>query len=248
MRLPSILTFLGILTLGCGGSTSGDGAAGGQGGATGGSGGTGGAGAGGAPGGSGGSGGFCESFVPCCDEDGNPVSPICPSGMPECPPGSAFPPSGTCQPTTIDCGPAKPCGADEWCDYPDNLCGKGQPGTCKPKPQGCDFSYAPVCTCDQSVVGNECAAQSVGKDVSGVGGCKPPESMFACGPVFCSAGQQYCQRVTSDIGGWPDDYACLLMPSACGAAPSCACLAQEPCGSMCEANAQGNLTLTCPGG
>ena len=248
------LFLLGALFLfGCGGSTSGGGASGGQAGA--GSGGTSGSGATGGSGGSGGtsvggSGGIggCESLVPCCDASGNPVNPVCNSGSPACPPGSAFPPTGICTPTNTSCTPQKPCAADEWCDYNDNLCGAGEPGSCKKRPQGCDLMYAPICACDGSVAGNECAAQSGGSDVNGKGGCKPPQAMFACGQIFCSVAQQYCERATSDVGGWPDSYSCKTLPAACATAPSCGCLMNEPCGTLCEGDSMGNLTVTCPGG
>ncbi|MBK8995622.1 MAG: hypothetical protein IPM35_07735 [Myxococcales bacterium] len=245
------VALLSTLLLACGGSTDSDGSstggtsAGGSGGASGGSGGSG----GGGSGGGGGTGGYCESFVPCCDAQGNEVTPICPTpGNPECPPGSSWPKTGICEPPGDECTPAKACAADEWCDYPDNLCGAGVAGKCVKRPQGCDLLYAPVCTCDGKVAGNECAGQSGGWDVAAKGGCAPPQDMFACGQLFCMTGQQYCEVVTSDVGGYPDSFACKELPSACGSAPSCGCLKDQMCGDLCKTDAGGNFVLTCPGG
>ncbi len=245
--LLSTFTLLAAFAVGCGGSTDSDGAnAGGQaGGGTGGS--TGGSG-GSSGGGTGGGGGTCESLVPCCDAKGNPVNPICPTpNNPECPTGASWPPTGICSASTT-CSPSQPCAASEWCDYPDNLCGAGSPGACKQRPQGCDLLYAPVCTCDGQQAGNACAGQSGGQDVSAEGGCPAPQGMFGCGPIFCTVGQQYCQMAISDVGGYPNEFACKALPTACGSSPSCACLKSESCGDMCKADSAGNLQVTCPGG
>jgi hypothetical protein len=238
------------LTLGCGGSTDSDGPATGG---TSGGGGSGGSAAGGSggsgTGGSGGAGGLCESFVPCCDSQGNAVDPICPTpGNPECPPGASWPPSGTCTAPGNECTPTKACAADEWCDYPDDLCGAGSPGKCQKRPEGCGLLYAPVCTCDGKQAGNQCAGQSGGQDVNAKGGCSAPQGTFACGSSFCTSGQQYCQIVISDVGGIPDEFSCKPLPTGCGSAPSCACLEKQPCGDFCKADSAGNFTLTCPGG
>jgi hypothetical protein len=238
------------MVVGCGGSTVDGGSSGGGAGTSGasGSGGTGGA--GGSSSGSGGSGGDvpCAGIAPCCDSQGNPVSPICPGGRPaECPPGTTAPPTGICAPET-GCSPSQPCSAAHYCDYPDDLCGAAELGKCTPKPQGCDLLYAPVCGCDGKVHGNDCAARSAGSDVSSTGGCTPPVGQFACGPIFCALGSQYCQHGVSDVGGIPDDYACKELPAGCGKTPTCACLSAEPCGDWCASPALGEIRLTCPGG
>ncbi len=142
-----------------------------------------------------------------------------------------------------------PCGADEYCDYQDDRCGADDgTGVCTPKPQGCPDIYMPVCACDGTVAGNACDANSQGQDISVLGGCTAPDGMFACGAGFCDKATSYCQRTTSDVGGYPDSFTCAPLPDACaGGAPTCACLAAEPCGNMCV-EADGGLTLTCPGG
>ena len=73
-----------------------------------------------------------------------------------------------------------------------------------------------------------------------------PQGSFACGWTFCLLGSQYCQRVTDDTGG-ADGWSCLPLPDGC-IDPSCDCLADEPCGSICEAGPDGALVVTCPGG
>lgn len=240
---------LGCITLAvflpaCGGSTDTDSS--GSGGGTGGSGGASSGGTSGS-GGSGGNGG-CTSLVSCCDSSGNPVDYLCQNGMPVCPVGSSFPSSGTCTPNPSVCKPNAPCSQSEYCDYPDNLCGEGAEGTCKPKPTGCDFNYAPVCTCDGTVAPNDCAGYTAGNDIAANAKCAPPDNTFACGNVFCETGFQYCQRAVSDVGGEPDSYSCKPVPESCGKTPTCACLASEPCGQWCEVAALAELTLTCPGG
>jgi hypothetical protein len=245
--LPRILVVtLGFFLVACGGSTDSD-SSGSGGSSTGGSGGasTGGT---GASSGSGGGGG-CTSLVPCCDASGNPVNHQCQNGMPVCPPGASFPSAGFCTPSTSGaCNPATPCSATEYCDYPDNLCGTGAEGTCKPKPTGCDFNYAPVCTCDGTIASNECAGYTAGNDIDAENDCPPPTNTFACGNVFCQVGFEYCQRAVSDVGGEPDTYACKPVPDSCGKTPICSCLVNEPCGQWCQSSGLAQLMLTCPGG
>ncbi|MFO0617865.1 MAG: hypothetical protein U0414_35065 [Polyangiaceae bacterium] len=140
------------------------------------------------------------------------------------------------------------CPADEFCDYASDDCGGGDgQGTCKPRPVGCDDSYVPACACNGMVYANTCDANAAGFDRSNNGGCPPPMERFPCGWTFCTF-DSYCERSTSDIGGFPDGYACKLLPAGCANGATCACLATEPCGSLCEADAAGHLELTCPGG
>ncbi len=234
IRWISGAALLGALA--CGGSTSGDAPnAGGDAGV----GGTGGHGA--TSGGSGGAGGDCESFVPCCDSQGNVVDPVCPTpGDPQCPPGANWPPSGFCTPGGLDCTPTQPCPPDQYCDYPDNQCGSGVGGKCKTRPLGCDLIYAPVCACDGSVAGNDCAAYSQGLDLSESGKCQVPSGMFACGEKFCST-SQYCSAHPPDVSGISGGYFCKQPPAACGGTPTCECI-QGPGYDDCTVDAEGNVT------
>jgi hypothetical protein len=145
------------------------------------------------------------------------------------------------------------CGANEYCDYPNDICGAadGQ-GVCKPRPEACDLVYAPVCACDGMVYSNDCDAAMKGFDVSNLAGCPPPmANLFNCGHVFCESATQYCQKTYSDVPNTPDSYTCAPLPAACaGMAPSCACIG-DPCGApiagMCTASGNGFM-VTCPGG
>lgn len=227
----------------CGGSSKSDPGAGG--GSGGGSSGTGGSGATAANGGGGGN-VPCTSIVPCCDASGNSVDPVCDSnGMPQCPSGTQFPTSGTC--TASSCTSQSGCSSNEFCDFPDDLCGKGQPGSCKPRPNGCDLIYDPVCTCTGKIAGNACAANAGGQDVR-AGGCTAPTGFFECGAKFCAEGSQYCIHEISDVGGIPDSFACGTFSPACVAGAPCECLKAMPCGEFCSVDAGGNTKLTCPGG
>ncbi|MCU0687619.1 MAG: hypothetical protein MUF34_36140 [Polyangiaceae bacterium] len=122
-------------------------------------------------------------------------------------------------------------------------------GVCKARPQGCPENYDPVCACGGTVAGNACGAFAGGNDLAIDGGCTPPEGMIACGAKFCQADSQYCQRTTSDVGGFPDSYTCLDLPDACGGVGTCACLAGEPCidANLCT-EVNGGATIICPGG
>jgi hypothetical protein len=142
------------------------------------------------------------------------------------------------------------CGPTEYCDYDNNRCGAVDDlGKCKARPEGCPKSYFPTCGCDGMVYGNDCDAASKGADVSDLGGCMPPDaSQFSCGHGFCAKGQQYCERAGSDVDGNPDSFTCRAYPGSCMPPADCACLANEPCGAMCEALPDGELMLTCLGG
>lgn len=145
------------------------------------------------------------------------------------------------------------CADDEYCDYPNDVCGAadGQ-GVCRPRPEGCDLNYAPVCACDGMVYGNDCGANGAGFDVSDLGGCMPPmANLFNCGHIFCDSATQFCLRTYADVPNTPDSYSCADLPAACsGMAPSCACIG-DPCGAPiageCMAIGTG-FRVSCPGG
>lgn len=142
-----------------------------------------------------------------------------------------------------------PCPSTMFCDFSNDQCGGDDGGgTCEPIPTACDDNVLPACACDGEVYGNPCEANAAGFDVNASGTCSvPPPTTFACGWTYCTF-DAYCERSTSDVGSEPTGYVCKSLPAVCGGAPACPCLANEPCGSICAADAAGHLTATCPGG
>src|SRR6059058_1086117 len=67
-------------------------------------------------------------------------------------------------------------------------------------------------------------------------------------PTSESWRSQYCERQLSDGGGLPDTFTWRQLPAGCGAAPSCACLANELCGDQCVATPDNGFMVSCPGG
>ncbi|MDI1478477.1 hypothetical protein [Polyangium sp. y55x31] len=140
------------------------------------------------------------------------------------------------------------CGPDEWCDFPNDRCGDTDlTGICKPRPSGCPDAYFPTCACDGTVYGNPCDAAQAGQDVSDLGNCMPPEGRFSCGHNFCDLATEYCQKTTSDVGGYPDSFHCEPLPAGCNP-PLCGCL-NDPCVQFsCDDTSSGGILVTCPGG
>lgn len=159
--------------------------------------------------------------------------------------------------TTADTGAdacaALGCAPNEYCDWPVDSCGDDPSDVpvCTPTPpDGCPPSAGdPVCGCDGIVYVNDCGAGLAGVDVREANDCTPPDGTFACGFLFCDPLFAYCQVSTSDVGGYPNSYGCNALPQACGDAPSCECLAEEPCADFgCEESPEGGLLIVCPGG
>lgn len=70
----------------------------------------------------------------------------------------------------------EPCPDDQYCDFPDNMCGAADvPGVCVPKgPQMCPQLYDPVCGCGDQTFSNACMAAAAGVDVVHDGECARP--------------------------------------------------------------------------
>ena len=63
------------------------------------------------------------------------------------------------------------CGAGQFCDYPDDLCGTGANGTCMVSPMFCPLIFDPHCGCDGITHGNDCEANAFGTDIDYPGAC-----------------------------------------------------------------------------
>lgn len=153
-----------------------------------------------------------------------------------------IPPSASCGGLT-----RAECKSTEYCDYADNRCGIADaPGTCKRRPDACPLVVGqPVCGCDGRVHSGECIAFSDGFDINANGGCPVPAGSFACGYLMCDLQTQYCHHEARASDA--DLYACMTLPAACTpAAPTCACLRSERCGTSCAGDARTGLTVTCP--
>ncbi len=184
----------------------------------------------------------------CCAPDGTKYYPTCPDyAAPVCPAGTelvlnlgepcpgAPPPAPGCELTG--------CESTEVCSFADWSCGSTV-GDCRPKPVACDAIYAPVCGCDANVYENECLAHLAGVDLGT--DCKAPSGYALCGTSYCLVGTEYCRVTVNGPGAervWVSE--CIGLPSGCGTAPSCSCLAGEPCGDQCSEGLGGVPKLSC---
>lgn len=142
------------------------------------------------------------------------------------------------------------CGANEYCDYPQNTCGvTDETGVCKPRPDACPLLFVaePTCGCDGVVYGSACDATEAGTDLNAAGGCAVTAGSFKCGYRQCSLNNQYCQSSPSDVTSVPGTFACNALP-ACPAGTTCDCLEGQACGETCSGEASTGLTLTCQAG
>jgi Kazal-type serine protease inhibitor domain len=147
------------------------------------------------------------------------------------------------------------CGANEFCDWPDDSCGTAdQLGVCTPVPQACNDIYQPVCGCDGLTYGNDCEASTAGVSVASAGECGGTGGNGGGGGAGGGGGEEMCggiQGLPCGVGefcDWQDSSCgiadqlgvCTSMPEECDQQydPVCGCDGQTY-GNDCSANAAG---------
>jgi len=87
-----------------------------------------------------------------------------------------------------ECDMGLPCNSDAYCDYPDDLCGDGESGTCVALPQSCEGGDSPTskCGCSGDLEVDACSLALKMTDVSLLQNCVS-EELRACGDVYCTA-------------------------------------------------------------
>jgi hypothetical protein len=107
------------------------------------------------------------------------------------------------------------CAANEWCNFPDTLCGAADgTGLCELRPGDCDLDCPGVCGCDGNSHCNACIASGRGVDVAAEGNCPGGGGTegSVCGTdADCSGslrccypcGVPDCQNVCTDTGSGP---------------------------------------------
>jgi hypothetical protein len=142
-----------------------------------------------------------------------------------------------------------PCPSGQLCDLDTpNRCAAGfEPGHCIVPPSGCIAIFSPVCGCNATTYANDCERQRARVQLDHSGACAPADAGADAGPgcAACNPLTDYCQMTIGGVPNAPPRYACLPLPSACGASPSCACLTSVACSSVCAGSASAGLTVTC---
>jgi hypothetical protein len=96
----------------------------------------------------------------------------------------------------------------------------------------------PVCGCDGTIHLNTCSRRAFSVQVDPAMRCAVPVDAgggLVGGCLSCDSATQYCEM--KRVGPLDPPYfaACRPLPAACGASPTaCDCLADVPCGAVCN--------------
>jgi hypothetical protein len=101
-----------------------------------------------------------------------------------------------------------------------------------------------MCACDGEIYINACEAYAAGVDVGSQDGCQAPADAFACGPVLCAHGTEYCEAINAYRQCKPLPDACKLADATCDCLKDVLCMA-APGEPMCEKDAEGHFFVTC---
>jgi hypothetical protein len=142
------------------------------------------------------------------------------------------------------CKATADCDAGAYCDFADDLCGDGVPGTCRSNLAACPPVTNPEfhCGCDGKLYKAACDLPAAGVDRSLKPRCPLQPGQFLCGWRHCDKATEFCQVTSKPPGG--DDFTCIAFSSV-GCVPGCACLASK-CSKCAGAPDAGGVTLTCP--
>ncbi len=182
----------------------------------------------------------------CCKTDGTISTAQCVNGAWLCPPGATSFGDPGCRAPDV-CSSLLPCGAGQYCSYPDFACGTSDvAGHCVDIPSSCGTGTA-TCGCDGLVHASECAASMQSADPSLVTNCATPSGSFACGPYFCKTSQICKETLTlgQAIGG--QQYACVDAPAGCTTGCGCNLCGACPSGKVCKESCSQDVgrMLTC---
>ncbi len=188
--------------------------------------------------------GICRPDGKPCTDDAECFTGTCammPDGHKRC--------SGPC---SASAGVSQPCIKGWACEPVDDagagfcLCASAGAESCNGKDDNCDGVIDDAPPGDDKL---DCADPLVcasGQCTCLEADCK---KLFPCGNSYCNPASEYCLQGL-DAGSSSQ---CMALPAGCGATPTCACLANEPCGDWCfPANsggywAEGGLILSCGG-
>jgi hypothetical protein len=103
-----------------------------------------------------------------------------------------------------------------------------------------------VCGCDGTIHLNSCARRAFSVHVDPAGRCAVGGDAggITGGCSACDRATQYCEM--KRVGQLDPPYfaACRPLPAACGASPTCECLADVPCAQTCN-TLSGYPIVTC---